>query len=357
MDAGFLGQFLMIGLSGPRLEGKEKLLWQRLQPGGVFLEARNLESPRQVRELTDTLRTLGRFEPVIALAADGEPPSPWLPLGLTFPSPARLAAADDQSAILRCGDGVGRALRLLGIPLALGPRLDFPDPRGPVPHPSSCWGTNADDVVRRAEAFAAALRDTGVHPCARFFPTYGGHPSPVTGPLPVLPGSLDEILAGPARPFLTLLPAFRAIQTGHLLLPEVPDTCDLPASLSAAVVTGFLRHQLGFNGLVLTDAISCESLRAIGDEAETCGLAVLAGNDLVRTRTPLERLPDLLASLGRLPHAVLDDALRRLERFRRKMPRPLAFDEAAWRQVVAETAVLKASIPGMDERESPATVS
>ena len=359
MDSRFLGQFVMPGLPGPRLDGPTRRLVREIQPGGFALGAHNIESAPQLRALTDELRSLCRDEPVIALSGEGGPASALRALGLALPSAAALAATGDHSLIFRQGDITGRALRLLGIPLAFGPVLDLStgeNGRDGALH-GRCWGSTPDEVVSRAQVVVAALGHAGVRPCALHFPTYAGSGLDLQRDLPVLPGSIDELLAGPARPFLGVLPDFHAVMTAHVLLPEIESMAGLPASLGRAVVTAFLRDQLGFAGLVLADDLAAPALRRRLATPEACALALSAGNDMTLCRIPMQEVVGLVEAVARQPHTVLDDALRRIERFRRRLPRLVAFDAASWQRVVADAAALGHDIPGMDERQCPATVT
>jgi len=359
MDSRFLGQFLMPGLSGPRLDGPTRRLIREIQPGGFALGAHNIESARQLRALTDELRSVCRDEPVIALSGEGGPAAALRALGLAMPSAACLAATGDHSLIFRHGDITGRALRLLGLPMAFGPVLDLCS--GDVGRDGAlhgrCWGSTPDEVVSRAQVVVAALRHAGVRACALHFPTYAASGLDLQRDLPVLPGSIDELLSGPARPFLGLLPDFHAVMTAHVLLPEIPSMAGLPASLGRAAVTAFLRDQLGFAGLVLTDDLAAPALRRRLATPEACALAIEAGNDMVLCSVPMQEIPGLVEAIARQPHTVLDDALQRIERFRRRMPRLVSFDAASWHRVVVDAAALGHDIPGMDERPSPATVT
>ena len=358
MDSRFLGQFVMPGLPGPRLDGPTRRLVREIQPGGFALGAHNIESAPQLRALTDELRSLCRDEPVIALSGEGGPATALHALGLALPSAACLAATGNPSLVFRQGDITGRALRLLGIPLAFGPVLDLAtgeNARDGALH-GRCWGSTPDEVVSRAQVVVAALGHAGVRPCALHFPTYAGSGLDLQRDLPVLPGSIDELLAGPARPFLGVLPDFHAVMTAHVLLPEIESMADLPASLGRAVVTAFLRDQLGFAGLVLADDLAAPALRRRLATPEACALALSAGNDMALCRLPMQEVAGLVEAVARQPHTVLDDALRRIERFRRRLPRLVAFDAASWQRVAADAAALGHDIPGMDERQCPATV-
>ena len=356
MDSRFLGQFVMPGLSGPRLDSPTRRLVREIQPGGFALGAHNIESAPQLRALTDELRSLCRDEPVIALSGEGGPATALHALGLALPSAACLAATGNPSLVFRQGDITGRALRLLGIPLAFGPVLDLAtgeNARDGALH-GRCWGSTPDEVVSRAQVVVAALGHAGVRPCALHFPTYAGSGLDLQRNLPVLPGSIDELLEGPARPFLGLLPDFHAVMTAHVLLPEIESMAGLPASLGRVVVTEFLRDQLGFAGLVVADDLAAPALRRRLAMPEACALALAAGNDMALCRAPLPEVAGLIETVARQPHSVLDDALRRIERFRRRMSRLISFDPASWHRVAADAAALgyrhtgygRATMPG-----------
>src|SRR5215468_5077957 len=173
MKADSLGQLIMTGVPGPRLDSESAKLFQRVQPGGFILFGRNIESPAQLRKLIDDLRDLSQIEPIITIDQEGGRVSRLRLIGNEPPNAQQLRDKDDVDLIRRHGDITGRLLRLFGFNLDLCPVLDisFNDDadnslRG------RCYGRTVEQVVRNAGAFNEAMTGQGIASCGKHFPGY-----------------------------------------------------------------------------------------------------------------------------------------------------------------------------------------
>ncbi len=231
---------------------------------------------------------LGRWggQPLL-LCADVEegvgqrfPGASWLvpPLGLGM-----LHSRDRQRALHlaeRYGRCTGREARALGLNWVLAPVCDVNNnPANPVINVRA-WAEQPAAAAELVAAFCRGLQAEGVLGCAKHFPGHGDTSSDSHLELPLLPHDRQRLEAIELPPFRAAIAAGVAtVMTAHLLLPALDPL--RPATLSAAVLTGLLRQELGFNGLVVTDALMMEAISASYGPGEAAVLALEAGADLV----------------------------------------------------------------------------
>jgi len=231
---------------------------------------------------------LGRWggQPLL-LCADVEegvgqrfPGASWLvpPLGLGM-----LHSRDRQRALHlaeRYGRCTGREARALGLNWVLAPVCDVNNnPANPVINVRA-WAEQPTAAAELVAAFCRGLQAEGVLGCAKHFPGHGDTSSDSHLELPLLPHDRQRLEAIELPPFRAAIAAGVAtVMTAHLLLPALDP--QRPATLSAAVLTGLLRQELGFNGLVVTDALMMEAISASYGPGEAAVLALEAGADLV----------------------------------------------------------------------------
>lgn len=231
----------------------------------------------------------------------------WLPppLGVGWIHGRDPAAA--RALAERYGRCTGREARALGLNWVLGPVCDVNNnPANPVINVRA-WGEHPAVVAELAAAFIAGVQGEGVLACAKHFPGHGDTAADSHLDLPVLPHSRDRLEAIELPPFRRAIACgVASLMTAHLLLPELDP--ERPATLSPAVLTHLLRQDLGFEGLVVTDALVMEAIAARHGPGEAAVLALEAGADLVlMPADPWQALAAITAAVrdGRLSEARL----------------------------------------------------
>jgi len=256
--------------------------------GGVVLFARNVRDPEQLAALTASLRA---ERPELLIAVDeegGDVTRLEAATGSSFPGNLALGAVDDVELTRRVGAGIGGELASVGVNLDLAPVADvIVDPANPIVGVRS-FGSDPQLVARHVAAFVAGLQGVGVAACAKHFPGHGETVADSHLELPTAEADRETLLARALPPFSAAVDAgVRAVMTAHIRFPALDDE---PATLSAGLI-GMLRSQLGFAGLVLTDALEMQAIsRTVGLE-EGGVLALAAGADalcLGADRTPSE---------------------------------------------------------------------
>jgi beta-N-acetylhexosaminidase len=319
-----LGQLLLTGIPSTELDSTTAARLKKLQPGGFILFSRNLESPQQLRKLCDDLRDLSQVEPIITIDQEGGRVSRLRYIGHEPPNALQLREKNDPSLIDRHGKLTGRILRLFGINLDLCPVLDISyDDQADNSLKGRTYGANAQQVITNAGIFNRAMRKAGTLSCAKHFPGYGPAECDPHEFLPIITKTREELLETELVPYTALMPELDSVMTCHANYRAYdPDNERLPASLSHNIVQKLLRDQLGFDGLAITDDLDMGAiLNEVSFEQAIQG-AIKAGNDMVMICHRLEMVEQAKIHLETLPNPVVHDALIRMEKFKKKLPKP-----------------------------------
>ncbi len=220
----------------------------------------NIDSPEQLAMLTAMLRAAGA-EPVIAIDEEGGDVTRIAHRrGSPYPGNAALGAIDDAGLTEAVYAALGADLAALGISLDLAPAVDVNTAADNPVIGTRSFGSDTALVARHAAAAVTGLQSAGVAACAKHFPGHGSTQLDSHQELATVDASLSLLAERDLPPFVAAIAAgVRAIMPGHLRVPEL--TGDLPASLSPAALTGLLRGELGFTGVIVSDGLE---MRAVG---------------------------------------------------------------------------------------------
>ena len=358
MDSRFLGQLLLTGVPGAELDADTARRFKALQPGGFILFGRNIKSPEQLRKLIDDLRDLSDIEPIITIDQEGGRVSRLRLIGNEPPNAQQLRDKGDPELISRHGRLTGQILRQFGFNLNLCPVLDISyDDQADNSLKGRCYGTNPQQVVTNAGLFNRAMRKEGILSCGKHFPTYGSADVDPHEILPVIRRTKEELLAEEIIPFSALLPELDSMMIGHAWFPAFdPDRERWPSSLSHNIITRFLRDQLGFDDqLVMTDDLDMGAILNEVTFEQAIQDAVRAGNDMVMICHRIEMVEQAYQHLQGLPHEVLDTALERIERAKKRLVRPDAWSQSRFLAINEEIQALRVDVLG-EERASQLSV-
>jgi beta-N-acetylhexosaminidase len=264
----------------PGFEGLTVPEWLRRRVadglGGVVLFAHNVRDPEQVAGLTSSLRS---ERPDLLVAADeegGDVTRLEAASGSSFPGNLALGAVDDVGLTRRVAAAIGGELATVGVNLDLAPVADvIVDPANAVVGVRS-FGSEPELVARHVAAFVEGLQGVGVAACAKHFPGHGETAADSHLELPSAEADRETLLARALPPFAVAVEAgVRAVMTAHIRFRAFDDE---PATLSAVLI-GLLRSELGFAGLVLTDALEMGAIRETVGLEEGAVRALAAGAD------------------------------------------------------------------------------
>lgn len=283
--------------------------------GGLLLLSGDTLSARQ---LSDTLRKVSAVVPWVAIDAE------W-GLGMrlkdapSYPMNSELDA-HDTLMLRKYGSEVGRLAKSLGINMVLGPVADVAAGSGSVMYRRS-FGGDASVVADAVVSYMRGLESEGVMSMAKHFPGEGSLTEDTHDRLTVIDRSLAELEAVDLVPFRRYVQAGGSgVMVGHAVVSAI-DPDGRAGAFSSAVISDLLRNDIGFQGLVATDAINMKGSGA-GDEGAVD--ALMAGADLIISPSDTRKAVDAVIQAvrsGRLPLSRIDDACRRVLRYKYRFAR------------------------------------
>jgi beta-N-acetylhexosaminidase len=358
MKGDLLGQLIMTGVPGKEVDEKTAKLFRKVKPGAFILFGRNIESAPQLRKLIDDLRDLSEIEPIVTVDQEGGRVSRLRLIGSEPPNAQQLRDKNDLDLIRRHGDITGRLLRLFGFNLDLCPVLDISfDDDADNSLRGRCYGKTAEQVVRNAGAFNGALRGQGIASCGKHFPGYSAASSDAHYELPRIDRSREQLDGNELAVFREFARDVDSMMICHGWYPcfEPERT---PATLSRRIVTGLLRDEFGFDGLVMTDDLDMGAILTGYRLEDTIRLAIAAGNDVAMICHRIPEIENVLGILNTLPHDQIDRALENVARFKERLTPPDEFSEAAFHKIDNEIWDLRVAVLGEEgaRQTSPQSV-
>ncbi len=247
--------------------------------GAVCLFGSNVRSADDLAALTAAVHEAG---PDVLVATDeegGDVTRLHLADGSPHPGNAALGAVDDRVLTERVAHAIGVSLAAVGVDLDLAPVVDVnSNPHNPVIGVRS-FGAEPALVARHTSAYVAGLQSAGVAACVKHFPGHGDTSVDSHLDLPTVTASRETLLSRELVPFAAAVEAGAlSVMTSHVLLPALDPA--MPATLSPTVLS-LLRVELGFDGLLVSDAVDMQGASAGRGEAAAAVLALAAGCDLI----------------------------------------------------------------------------
>lgn len=313
-----IGQLLIAGFDGVQLPAELRSLAREFGLGGVVLFARNVAEPLQVAELSDeVVRLATELPPWVSVDQEGgrvarlkSPFTEWPPM-------ATLGRSGDVVLAERFAHAMAVELRAVGITLDYAPVLDVhTNPKNPVIGDRALAETAAR-VAELGVTIIRAMQSEGVASCGKHFPGHGDTSVDSHMELPLIehpPERLREVELVPFKAAIDVQVA--TIMTAHVLVSSVD--AERPATLSSRVISGVLRDELGFDGVILSDDLEMKAIAGRYAVPAAAVMAVEAGCDGVlvcsgdqdQQAAVLEALVHAVEE-ERLPFARVEDALKR----------------------------------------------
>lgn len=282
-----VAQMFLISLFSDSPTLSERDLLRTWQPGGVVLLEKNVGNPAQTTRLTNELQRIvlesGGLPLFIAIDQEGGPIA-HLRDGFTeWPAPMLLTATADEGLAYAVGMAQARELRAVGVNMNLAPVADLgTNPLNTVIG-RRAYGRLPAQVSPIISSLIRGLQDGGVLATTKHFPGHGDTASDSHLELPILPHSRDDLEKRELIPFIAAIQADSgAIMVAHIAFPELEPIDDKrPASLSQTIVDGLLRQELGYDGLIITDALDMDAIDTTYSASQAAVMAIQAGNDLI----------------------------------------------------------------------------
>lgn len=323
-----VGQLIQAGFHSLEPDGHILDLIERRRIGGVILFARNVQSTAQVAALTGKLQEAaqraGTAPLWISIDQEGGMVARITEGVALMPGAMAIAAGGSVEAAYEAALVAGRELRTLGVNMNFAPDLDINNnPANPVIGVRS-FGEFPEAVAEYGAASIRGFQDAGVSATAKHFPGHGDTATDSHLDLPTIPHSRERIEAVELVPFRRAVAAgVDAVMSSHIVFPAFePER--LPATLSRRVLTGLLRKELGFDGVIVTDCMEMQAIAAHYGTVEAAVMAVEAGADIVLISHSRELQEGALDALlgavrsGRISEERIDASVRRLLALKRK---------------------------------------
>lgn len=320
-----LGQMLFVQFTGPYYSLDLSTMVTQENVGAVilFTANNNIMSAPQLKQLTQEIqngaRTAGSGIPLlIAIDQEGGLVDRLRDLDGPRPSAAEIGATHDPERARAAGLQDAHDLAAYGINLNLAPVVDVTSVYNPQLD-TRTFGNDPTSVTRMAGAYLQGLQQgSQVFGTLKHFPGLGDVSVDPHSGLPVLTRSLDQLQAIDWLPYRTLIQQgqVHAIMVTHEIVKAVDSS--MPSSLSPKVISGILRQQLGFQGVVITDSLTMEGVSARYDESQAAVMAVQAGADLLMGAISAQTAAAMLKALksaveeGTLSVQRIDESVRRI---------------------------------------------
>ena len=267
---------LMLDIQGTWLTAGDRCILRQPEVGGLILFARNIEDPRQVRELCASIRAV---RPDLLLAVDQEGGRVQRLRNGFVRLPAMRALADNDNAeqlAEHCGWLMATEVLAVGLDLSFAPVLDLDHQRSAVVG-SRAFEGDAERATRLAGAFIRGMDLAGMAATGKHFPGHGWAEADSHVAIPVDERSLEQIRASDLIPFRRLSRQLAAVMPAHVIYPQVDAG---PAGFSRRWLQDILRGELGFEGVIFSDDLSMAGAHVVGDAASRIEAALNAGCDM-----------------------------------------------------------------------------
>lgn len=279
-----IGQRLTIGFPGTSLDEQTIGIIRKYRIGNVILFQRNVESRKQLKELTDSIKSLivevTGIEPFIMIDQEGGMVTRLSDDFVNVPGAMALHATGNSLNARICGQITGRELSSAGVNFDLAPVLDVNcNPNNPVIGVRS-YGEEPGSVIDYGIKMMTGLDEKGIISCAKHFPGHGDTAIDSHLGLPIVNKSLEQLELMELKPFEAAVKAgIPSIMTTHILFPQLDDS-GLPATMSPVILRDILRKKMGYKGLIVSDCMEMGAISQHFGTVNAIGTALENGVDI-----------------------------------------------------------------------------
>ena len=316
-DADKVGQLLMIGIHGKTLNDDAKFMLNEYRMGGIILFDRNMESKAQVKSLITDINKTGKsagLTPLfIGIDQEGGAVARMEDQLIKVPPAEELGKEPIEQAVSLAKQS-GTELKDLGFNINFAPVADLGLTYG------RSFSTNPDDVVRYASVVGKAYDEAGLWYSYKHFPGIGKTDVDLHADTSVVPVSKENLLNEDTKVFVDLIKQSKtntyAIMVSHAMYPQID--AEHPSSLSKAIITDWLRKDMGYNGVVVTDDMDMGALAKHYTFGDMAVQSILAGSDILLVCHEYEHMQEAYNGLmkavkdGRISKERLDESVKRI---------------------------------------------
>ena len=281
------------------------------KPGGLtFFQG----GPYRQVILTNRWQRLSQTPMLISMDAENGP-AMRLDSIIAFPNLMTLGALCNDSLIFQIGLAIGQQCKRLGVHLNFAPVVDVNNnPHNPVINYRSI-GENPQQVAYNASLLMQGMQQAGIMTTLKHFPGHGDTETDSHNGLPEIKKQIQDLETNELIPFAYNLSLTDAVMVAHILIPSLDTVNTLPASLSPVIVNHLLREQMGFRGLIITDALDMKGAGNYKQAGEKEWLAFIAGNDILllpeNIKAAIEKIKNAIDSTI-IPYQFLEEKCKRV---------------------------------------------
>ena len=316
-DADKVGQLMMIGIHGKSLNDDAKFMLNEYRVGGIILFDRNMESKDQVKTLITDINKAGKsagLTPLfLGIDQEGGAVARMDDKLIKVPPAEEVGKAPVEQAAALAKE-VGTELKELGFNINFAPVADLGLTYG------RSYSTNPDEVVRYASAVGKSYDEAGLWYSYKHFPGIGKTDVDLHADTSIAPVSKETLLSEDTKVFVDLIkqskPNTYTIMVSHAMYPQIDP--DHPSSLSKAIITDWLRKDMGYNGVVVTDDMDMGALAKHYTFGDMAVQSILAGSDILLVCHEYEHMQEAYNGLmkavkdGRISKERLDESVKRI---------------------------------------------
>ncbi len=290
-----LGQLFMVSVASDQNKAatdKIAALIKSEHIGGVIFST---GGPLRQAKLTNAYQKAAKVPLLIGMDAE------WglsmrLDSTYAFPYNMTLGAISDNKIVEKVGKQIGKHAKRLGVHINFAPDVDINiNPKNPIIG-SRSFGEDRENVTEKGVAFVRGLESAGILSSGKHFPGHGDTATDSHKALPIINFSKARLDSVELYPYKKLIDAgVSSVMIAHLEVPALELKDGLPSSLSEQIISGILKEQMGFKGLVFTDALNMRGVADTGKNGDVEVKAFLAGNDMLLMPTAVAQAKEKLA--------------------------------------------------------------
>ena len=316
-----VGQLLFVGFGGTEMDDTIAGFFKQKKPGGAAFFSRNIKKLPQTLKLIRDVQALAPAGIPLFVSVDQEGANVvrLQKYATVIPSNMAIGATRSEQLAFEAGKALGKDLHLMGFNMNLAPVLDVAsNPQNPVIGIRAFSG-NADLVAQMGSAYVAGLQSEGVSAVAKHFPGHGDTKTDSHFETPILNHDRERLNKVELKPFKMVADnGIDAMMTAHIVLPQIAEKSDLPATISKNLLTGIVRKEWGYEGLVVTDGLEMHGIVSRYGSGEAAVRAIEAGADMVLILWTVEKKNEVHNALRkavrdkRISAQRLHESLRRI---------------------------------------------
>src|SRR5579871_4599880 len=319
-----LGQLFVAAFTDTDYNANNAGMVEQEGAGAILLYSSNMTSEDQTRQLIATAQAHATIPLLVLTDEEGGYVDRLQQFYGFRPSATQIGATNSPSYARQQGYKTGQDMAALGFNADFAPDVDVQLVAGPD-QVTRTFGTTPQAVTTMAGAYMTGMQDAGVTVCLKHFPGLGAATTDAHLSLPVIKRTRDQIESVELAPYRNLIATgqVQMIMPTDLLMPAIDPT--MPAELSQPIITGILRQELGYNGVVVTDALYMDGISKKWTEAQAGVLAIEAGDDMLVGPFSTDQVSWMISALKdainnhQLSKERIDESVRRILTLKMRM--------------------------------------